>query len=137
MLIRQVIARSAPVCVRRNVTLWTDTDKRDQASVARRLSWWDAMTTTDTPRKRGRPRGSTKTASQPTPDTTISLPPGKAGLTPDEVANALGISRAQVYVMLDAGDFVSFHIGRKRRVLASSVQEYVERRIAAEGRRPA
>jgi excisionase family DNA binding protein len=44
----------------------------------------------------------------------------------------LGISRAQVYVLLDAGEFASFHIGRSHRITADSVQAFIRRRIAAE-----
>ncbi len=62
----------------------------------------------------------------------ITLPEGRAGFTPVEVANLLGISRAQVYILLDAGEFTSFHIGRSHRITADSVAAYVDRRIAAE-----
>ena len=89
---------------------------------------WLTLTATATPPKRGRgrPRGSTKTP-------TVVVPVGRAGLTPAEVATTLAISLSQVYVLLDRGEFVSFHIGSSRRITADSVVAFIERQVAAEG----
>ncbi len=64
----------------------------------------------------------------------VTLPKDRAGLEPTEVAHLLGISRTQVYTLLQQGEFVSFHIGRKHRILADSVTDFINRRVAAESR---
>ena len=64
----------------------------------------------------------------------VTLPADRAGFTPVEVANLLGISRTQVYTLLQQDEFVSFHIGRKHRIVADSVTDFINRQIAAEGR---
>jgi excisionase family DNA binding protein len=75
-------------------------------------------------------------ARAPTESVTITLPAGRAGFTTMEVAELLGISRVHVYNLLNAGEFVSFHIGRSRRITADSLADYVNHRIAAEATRP-
>lgn len=67
---------------------------------------------------------------------TITLPAGRAGFTPAEVAASLAISRAQVYVLLDRGELASFHIGNSCRITADSLAAYIERQLAAEATRP-
>lgn len=62
----------------------------------------------------------------------ITLPPGRAGFTPAEVAEALSISLAYVYVLMKDGELVSFHLGRARRVTADSLADLIARRVAAE-----
>jgi excisionase family DNA binding protein len=64
----------------------------------------------------------------------VTLPAGRAGFTPTEVAEALAISRAHVYTLMDAGELVSFHIGRARRITADSLADYIARQVAAEDR---
>ncbi|PPH21701.1 helix-turn-helix domain-containing protein [Rathayibacter toxicus] len=47
-------------------------------------------------------------------------------LTPEEVAEVLGIGRSTVYNLIGEHLLRSFKIGRSRRVLVSDVQEYVD-----------
>ncbi len=47
-------------------------------------------------------------------------------LTPEEVAEVLGIGRSTVYNLISEHLLRSFKIGRSRRVLVSDVQEYVD-----------
>lgn len=47
-------------------------------------------------------------------------------LTPEEVAEMLGIGRSTVYNLIGEHLLRSFKIGRSRRVLVSDVQEYVD-----------
>ena len=63
----------------------------------------------------------------------VALPPGRVGLTIAEVAEIVAVSPSQVYVLLEHGDLVSFHVGASRRILADSVAAYIERQVAAEG----
>jgi excisionase family DNA binding protein len=65
---------------------------------------------------------------------TITLPPNRAGFTPLEVAELLGISRTWVYELCNQGELVSFHIGRARRITRDSIEDYIARQVAAEGR---
>jgi excisionase family DNA binding protein len=62
----------------------------------------------------------------------ITLPPGRAGFTPAEVADLLGISRVYVYQLIQRGELVSFHLGRAHRITADSVADLIERQVAAE-----
>lgn len=56
-------------------------------------------------------------------------------LSVDQVAHTLSIGRRQVYRLLDAGRLESVWIGRRRLVLATSVDAYVEQlRAEAEQR---
>ena len=50
-----------------------------------------------------------------------------------EVADILGCSRAFVWRLIGAGDLSSIHVGRLRRVPASSVARFIAERVAAEG----
>jgi excisionase family DNA binding protein len=63
----------------------------------------------------------------------VTLPAGRAGFTPDEVATALAISISAVYRLMNAGELTSFHLGRLRRITADSVADLIARRVAAEG----
>jgi excisionase family DNA binding protein len=66
----------------------------------------------------------------------VVLPPGRAGFTPDEAAEALAVSRSQIYELLKRGDLIGFHIGRAHRITAVSLAEYVDRQVAAEAQKP-
>ncbi|MFD1573280.1 helix-turn-helix domain-containing protein [Agromyces cerinus subsp. nitratus] len=48
-------------------------------------------------------------------------------LTPEEVADALGIGRSTVYDLMRLNAITSVKIGRSRRVPVSAVREYAER----------
>jgi excisionase family DNA binding protein len=50
------------------------------------------------------------------------------------VAEALAVSVAYVYALMERGELVSFHLGRARRITADSVTDLIERQIAAEGK---
>lgn len=65
----------------------------------------------------------------------VTLPPDRAGFTVTEVATMLAISQAHVYVMMDRGELISFHIGRKRRITADSIRDYITRQVATDLRR--
>lgn len=48
-------------------------------------------------------------------------------LTMDEVATILGISRVTVYRLIDSDpDFVTFHVGRQRRMSRAALNAWVE-----------
>jgi excisionase family DNA binding protein len=55
----------------------------------------------------------------------------KLMLTPEEVAESLGIGRSTVYDLLRLGTIPSVKIGRSRRVAVVSVREYAERLLTA------
>jgi excisionase family DNA binding protein len=63
---------------------------------------------------------------------TITLPAGRAGFTPQEVADLLGVSRVYIYTLIQRGELVSFHLGRAHRITADSVADLIERQVAAE-----
>jgi excisionase family DNA binding protein len=46
-------------------------------------------------------------------------------ITTKQVAQVLGISRSQVYVLLKSGELESVHIGRSRRISKEQVIDYV------------
>lgn len=48
-------------------------------------------------------------------------------LRPTEAATALGIGRSKLYELLASGQIESIKLGRARRVLQTSVEEYVSR----------
>lgn len=62
----------------------------------------------------------------------VSLPAGRAGFTPAEAAEVLGISPRHVYNLMDRGELVSFHLGRARRITADSLADLIARQVAAE-----
>jgi excisionase family DNA binding protein len=62
----------------------------------------------------------------------ITLPAGRAGFTPAEVADALAVSVAYVYTLMERGELVSFHLGRARRITADSLADLIARQVAAE-----
>ena len=67
--------------------------------------------------------------------TTTYLPADRLGLTSEEVAKMLGIGKTQVYYMVRDGVLVSFKVGRKRRITALSVDQYIARQVAEENER--
>ena len=54
----------------------------------------------------------------------------KKSLTVDEVAGILKISRRQVYYLISMAEFQVFKIGATRRVLAESVDDFINRQIS-------
>ncbi len=51
----------------------------------------------------------------------------KLMLTPEEVADSLGIGRSTVYDLLRLNAITSVKIGRSRRIPVASLREYAER----------
>lgn len=45
--------------------------------------------------------------------------------TPVQTAKILGISRSQVYNLLNTGELNSVHIGRSRRIAQTHVQDFI------------
>jgi excisionase family DNA binding protein len=92
-----------------------------------------AVLWTATPSKRARAvTKRTTPATSTVGRSAVTLPPGRAGFTPREVAEMLAISLAYVYVLMDRGELVSFHLGRARRITGDSLADLIARRIAAE-----
>ena len=48
-------------------------------------------------------------------------------VTPQEAARRLSLARSTVYQLVLTGELESIKIGRSRRVLASSLTDYIER----------
>jgi excisionase family DNA binding protein len=51
--------------------------------------------------------------------------------TAAQVAKIMGISRSQVYVLLNKGQLGSVHIGRSRRITREQVDEFISNLTAA------
>jgi excisionase family DNA binding protein len=47
-----------------------------------------------------------------------------------EAAEALGVSRSVVYDLMDGGDVRNIKIGRFRRILLTSLEEFIARRLS-------
>lgn len=58
-------------------------------------------------------------------------------LTPEEVAQAVHVSRARLYELLARDEIKSLKIGRSRRVPVAEVQRWIDRQMAAQGHEPA
>jgi excisionase family DNA binding protein len=58
------------------------------------------------------------------------MPPVRLLLTVPEAAEALGVSRSVVYELMDSGDLRNIKIGRSRRVLVTSLEEFIARRLS-------
>ena len=46
--------------------------------------------------------------------------------TPVQTARIMGISRSQVYNLMNSGDLNSIHIGRSRRIANTHVQQFIQ-----------
>ncbi len=46
--------------------------------------------------------------------------------TPSQTAEMLGISRSQVYSLMNKGELDSIHIGRSRRIAISQVDKFLQ-----------
>jgi len=57
--------------------------------------------------------------------------PIKLLLTPDEAAQALGISRAKLYPMLMRGEIASMRIGGSRRVPLLALERFIDENVTA------
>ena len=56
----------------------------------------------------------------------------KAALSVDEAFTYLGIRRASLYRLMDSGAVLSFHIGRRRLILRSELDRYIQAQVEAE-----
>ena len=54
----------------------------------------------------------------------------KKSLTVNETAEILKVSRRQVYYLISMAEFQVFKIGASRRVLAESVDDFINRQIS-------
>lgn len=50
-------------------------------------------------------------------------------LTTEEAAKALNIGRTRIYGLIKNNDLQSVKVGRSRRVVASSIETFIERRL--------
>ena len=50
-------------------------------------------------------------------------------LTAEEAAKALNIGRTRIYGLIKNNDLQSVKVGRSRRVVASSIETFIERRL--------
>lgn len=46
--------------------------------------------------------------------------------TPAEAARIMGISRSQVYILMNRGQLKSVHIGRSRRIALGHIDSFIE-----------
>jgi excisionase family DNA binding protein len=46
--------------------------------------------------------------------------------TPAEAAKLMGISRSQVYILMNRGQLKSVHIGRSRRIARGHIDSFIE-----------
>ena len=46
--------------------------------------------------------------------------------TPIEVAKMMGVSRSQVYILMNQGKLASVNIGRSRRVTRNQMQDFID-----------
>jgi len=51
-------------------------------------------------------------------------------LRPEEAAASLGLSRTEVFALIKSGEVESIKIGQRRRVVASSLDDYIARKLA-------
>lgn len=54
------------------------------------------------------------------------------GVSPREAAEILGCGRTRIYKLLQLGELISYREGAARRVLTSSIHDYVQRQIEAQ-----
>ncbi|WP_247409769.1 helix-turn-helix domain-containing protein [Bradyrhizobium sp. 150] len=64
-------------------------------------------------------------------DTTKAL-----AVSPGKAAEILGCGRTRIYHLLHLGELISYRDGAARRVLTSSIHDYVQRQIEAQAHCP-
>ena len=55
--------------------------------------------------------------------------------SPNQAMTALQVSRKKPYELINAGELESYTEGKSRRITVKSINEYIERRLAAEAAR--
>lgn len=58
----------------------------------------------------------------------------RLSVAPEQAAEMLSCSRQHIYRLIDRGELVTFHIGRRRRITYASLEDFVARQVEAEGR---
>jgi excisionase family DNA binding protein len=52
--------------------------------------------------------------------------------SPNQAMRAIQVSRKKLYELINAGELESYTEGKSRRITVKSINEYIERRLAAE-----
>ena len=55
--------------------------------------------------------------------------------SPNQAMRAIQVSRKKLYDLINAGELDSYKEGKSRRITVKSINEYIERRLAAEAAR--
>jgi excisionase family DNA binding protein len=55
--------------------------------------------------------------------------------SPNQAMRAIQVSRKKLYELINAGELQSYTEGKSRRITVKSINEYIERRLAAEAAR--
>jgi excisionase family DNA binding protein len=55
--------------------------------------------------------------------------------SPNQTMRAIQVSRKKLYELINAGELESYTEGKSRRITIKSINEYIERRLAAEAAR--
>jgi excisionase family DNA binding protein len=55
--------------------------------------------------------------------------------SPNQAMRAIQVSRKKLYELINAGELESYTEGKSRRITVKSINEYIERRLAAEAAR--
>jgi excisionase family DNA binding protein len=55
--------------------------------------------------------------------------------SPNQAMRAIQVSRKKLYELINAGELESYTEGKSRRITIKSINEYIERRLAAEAAR--
>lgn len=76
----------------------------------------------------------TATATPTTPATALPpFPAGALALSPEQVAQALGITRTKTYALLASKRIRSVKLGRYRRIPVAEVEAFLQREMEAQG----
>lgn len=74
------------------------------------------------------PTSDTCRGSNPTPR--IAAPEGKILLTVEEATTRMSVGRTKLFALIKDGQIRSVKIGKSRRIVAASIHEFVEARLA-------
>lgn len=55
--------------------------------------------------------------------------------SPNQTMRAIQVSRKKLYELINAGELESYTEGKSRRITVKSINDYIERRLAAEAAR--
>lgn len=87
---------------------------------------------TTRPTRRATPKATVRPIPRPIP-AAITPPPQmlRGAYDPVSAAEYLSISRTEMYRMMARGTIKSFHVGRLRRILRSTLDAFLEEQVAA------